>query len=96
MTSFDFVVADEHPSLAGHFPGNPIVPGAVIIEQIMQGFCALNEAKEIASLVTIKLMKPILPQQQVRVHFKEISAVLFSFECITNKEVSVIGRLKIK
>jgi 3-hydroxymyristoyl/3-hydroxydecanoyl-(acyl carrier protein) dehydratase len=33
MILFDFIINNEHPSLPGHFPNNPIVPGAIIIEK---------------------------------------------------------------
>ncbi|MEZ5592806.1 MAG: hypothetical protein R3F53_19725 [Gammaproteobacteria bacterium] len=29
-------IGSEHPSLAGHFPSNPIVPGVVILDEVMQ------------------------------------------------------------
>lgn len=33
MTEFAWPVAADHPALAGHFPGNPIVPGVVILDR---------------------------------------------------------------
>ncbi len=32
-------VPDEHPSLAGHFPGTPILPGVVLLDEIV---CAVE------------------------------------------------------
>jgi len=37
MLSFSFTIPETHPSLAGHFPGNPIVPGVVMLDRILQG-----------------------------------------------------------
>jgi 3-hydroxymyristoyl/3-hydroxydecanoyl-(acyl carrier protein) dehydratase len=29
----NFVFAPDHPALAGHFPGDPIVPGSVLLDR---------------------------------------------------------------
>ena len=32
---FEVRVAADHPSLQGHFPGNPIVPGVVLLDTVI-------------------------------------------------------------
>lgn len=32
---FEVWVAADHPSLQGHFPGNPIVPGVVLLDAVI-------------------------------------------------------------
>ncbi|WP_428088035.1 hypothetical protein [Candidatus Thioglobus sp.] len=96
MTSFDFIINNDHPSIPGHFPGNPIVPGAVTIDNVIKAAYKLNRFKEVKSLSTIKFLQPIATNQKVVVNFYKISAELFSFECVSNKKVLVAGRLKVK
>ncbi len=81
MCSFNFSVDSMHPSISGHFPGNPIVPGAVIIENVIQAFSKLHDVQQVSSLSTVKFTKPVLVNQKIAVHFKKISTDLIAFEC---------------
>lgn len=35
LIEFEIRVAADHPSLAGHFPGQPIVPGVLLLDQVL-------------------------------------------------------------
>ena len=57
-------IAANHPSLPGHFPGLPIVPGVVLLEQaIAAAESWLQRPLRIASLQQAKFTRPLLPEQ---------------------------------
>src|SRR4051812_20376242 len=51
--AFEFCVPAGHPSLAGHFPGNPVVPGVLLLDLIL---CALQQSAGL-SLSVLKQAK---------------------------------------
>lgn len=38
---FEFQVPAAHPSLAGHFPGNPVVPGVLLLDHVVARLSAM-------------------------------------------------------
>jgi 3-hydroxymyristoyl/3-hydroxydecanoyl-(acyl carrier protein) dehydratase len=61
----------DHPSLAGHFPGRPIVPGAVILAEIIAAACAALGDVRITGLPAVKFMYPLLPDQRCELSFTD-------------------------
>lgn len=37
---FDIGIAPSHPALPGHFPGNPVVPGVLLLDRLLAGLQA--------------------------------------------------------
>lgn len=57
-------IPGSHPSLAGHFPGRPVVPAVMLLD------CVLSEAERwlgaavsATSLANAKFTAPLLPEQ---------------------------------
>lgn len=59
-----YIVPANHPAIAGHFPGNPIVPGAVILsylaEHARQQGIAITGIKRSKFLLLLKPTEPFL------------------------------------
>jgi 3-hydroxyacyl-[acyl-carrier-protein] dehydratase len=52
----------QHPALPGHFPGHPMVPGVVLLEQVAQALQAWRGQRMLRVLET-KFMAPLLPDE---------------------------------
>jgi 3-hydroxymyristoyl/3-hydroxydecanoyl-(acyl carrier protein) dehydratase len=63
----DFVVEPSHPSLPGHFPGQPIVPGVVLLDHVIDAIEATHGALARPRLPQVKVLQPLLPGEPARV-----------------------------
>ena len=76
------VIAADHPSLAGHFPGNPIVPGVVILEEGVRAFEGWRLESRGVGLPVVKFLAPLRPEQPFTIRFTESGARSIRFVCV--------------
>jgi len=63
---FRFSVPSAHPALPGHFPGHPIVPGALLLDHVLTGVAAALD-RPVTVLQKVKFVAPLLPDESVTV-----------------------------
>ena len=56
----EWTVPADHPAFAGHFPGRPIVPGVVLLDQALLLAGQLPQAAR-WSIVQAKFLRPVGP-----------------------------------
>lgn len=101
-TSFD---ADD-PMFAGHFPGNPLVPGVILTEALAQtaGIAAGSGWKETApplfllsAIRAMKFLRPVRPAEQINLRAEKIAHVgellQFAVEASVGSAVVAQGQL---
>ena len=66
---FSFVIPQDHPALAGHFPGNPIVPGVVILDQVLLGLKSHAEHFPLR-LAQVKFQSMLRPEEKACVLYR--------------------------
>lgn len=54
-----------HPAFAGHFPGAPMVPGALLLAAALD---ALGLARPGLEIAAVKFLHPVPPQAEVEIH----------------------------
>lgn len=79
----EFSVHDDHPSLAGHFPGNPVVPGAVVLDEAVAGLQRSNGAR-VVEIRRAKFHSPLPVNETCIMHAVPRDGDLFALSCTAN------------
>ena len=61
-----FCIAAAHPALPGHFPGFPLVPGVILLEQVAVALRAWR-GERLARVVEAKFVAALLPAESATV-----------------------------
>ena len=63
-----FTISHDHPCLPGHYPGWPLVPGVVVLEQVLRAV-EMQAGVHLGALrlPQVKFIAPLLPGQVTRI-----------------------------
>jgi len=75
------LISAEHPSLPGHFPGAPMVPGVVMLERVVAAIRAASGEATISGMPAVKLLRPLLPGQAFEIVLEQAGVSQWKFRC---------------
>jgi 3-hydroxyacyl-[acyl-carrier-protein] dehydratase len=64
-------ISPDHPALSGHFPGNPIVPGALLLQRIENALQKLYPGERVLGMDRVKFVAPAPIGRDFDIVFKE-------------------------
>ena len=65
-------IAANHPALPGHFPGQPLVPGVILLEQVALALRAWRDQR-LGRVLEAKFVAPLLPEQTALLQLTEMT-----------------------
>jgi len=84
----------DHACLPGHFPGDPLVPGTLILERVLHALRRQRPGLRLTRVVSAKFVSPLRPDQDFTIHFRERAGET-GFECRRGETLIASGRLRL-
>ncbi len=81
MQQVDIVIRTDHPAFAGHFPGMPIIPGVVLLDEALWAISSRTGIDLDAITVTsIKFKSFVRPGQPLTLRYEPMPRGRYRFE----------------
>lgn len=94
LPQYFFSISPDHPSLPGHFPGNPVVPGVVLLGEVVRLAAELLGDLRVMGLPDAKFLSPLGPGECCQVRFEPVRLGLVKFHCAVADRPVASGRLE--
>ncbi len=86
-------VSPLHPALAGHFPGNPIVPGVVILRRVCRAVAEAHGAA-VSAVPVVKFHAPLRPAEPFDIGLEPAGEGSVSFRVVRGETLIAAGTVR--
>ena len=87
-----FTIPHDHPALPGHFPGNPVVPGVILLDRATAAILAAYPGHRLAALPQVKFLRPVRPGDAVSIAYAPTPPRI-AFACHIGRDEVIRGTL---
>jgi len=82
MEKLTIQLAADHPTGAGHFPGNPIIPGALLLAEVLRCIERAEGARfSSCNVKAAKFLHPARPGDSVEIVYARSALGTIEFQC---------------
>lgn len=87
-------IAPGHPALPGHFPGAPVVPGVLLLDEVLRAARgALGASDGFAALPWVKFHAPLRPGEEFVAEIEQLGTASFRFALRRGETLIASGKL---
>jgi 3-hydroxymyristoyl/3-hydroxydecanoyl-(acyl carrier protein) dehydratase len=94
VTTVHRLLAPDHPAAQGHFPGNPIIPGAVLLDEIIDAIEQSQPSDSGYMVKSAKFLHLVRPGEALLIRLDTREQGEVRFECLVDDRVAVSGSLR--
>lgn len=88
------LIPSDHPAFVGHFPGQPILPGVVLLDEVQHALTLREGLPEGFNGIRLaKFPSPVRPGEALRISYVQTGASLYHFEVLASDRVVASGVL---
>ena len=92
--SKDITIAADHPAYAGHFPNFPVLPGAVLLDEVLRAIAGERGGNlNVWRIASAKFLGAVRPGDALRVEFDAQAGGAISFSVLAAGRKVVSGVL---
>tara|TARA_R110002050_G_scaffold1244_4_gene8659 strand:- start:91944 stop:92264 length:321 start_codon:yes stop_codon:yes gene_type:complete len=89
-----WTVPADHPAFAGHFPGNPTVPGVVLLDIALHAITTATSIDlAICEISSVKFLSPVLPGEHIYIQYTVLESGSIRFEILSDTRKIATGRV---
>ena len=94
MTTVERTFPSDHAAAQGHFPGNPIIPGALLLSEALRAIEA-SLGKDLCpyQIRSAKFVRPVRPGERVSIDFSSRDEKRISFSCKVGATLVLAGEV---
>ena len=98
MTNTSMQIAHDHPAFAGHFPGQPLLPGVLLLAQVLEAALAdpalASRIGDAPRLSNAKFLSPVRPGDRIEMSFDAASNARMGFEVRCGERLAASGQFE--
>jgi 3-hydroxyacyl-[acyl-carrier-protein] dehydratase len=93
-SALQWTVPADHPAFAGHFPGTPILPGVVLLDQALHAIAAACDMPlDTCEISSVKFLSPARAGDQLDIQHQHAAANSIRFDIMAGARKIASGSI---
>lgn len=95
MAECEHRIDEALPVFEGHFPGNPLLPGVMLLDHLLSAMRAADPSLDVAEIADARFLKPLRPGQRFTLSWEQREQDL-RFRCESEGFEIARGRVRLR